>query len=148
DVDVAGGQFRPAEAGLYLRDVDVIERDPLRTAAALDGVARPCPLHEDLSHRQCGDGEKVRAAVELARALAGEAQEGLVDEGSGLDGLARPLASHVSCGNAPQLVVDERHELGNGVVLQANSGAILPRGAAPGTFVRARHASPPTPSGS
>ena len=90
------GPFGPAEAGLHVRDVAVVERDPLRAAAALDGVARPGPLHEDLSHRQRGDGEKVRAAVELSRALAGEADEGLVDERSRLDGLARPLASHVA----------------------------------------------------
>jgi len=78
-------------------------------------VPRPCALDENLPHRERGDGEEVRAAVELADALGGEADEGLVDERGGLNGLPRPLAPHVAGRDAPQLVVDERHQIGDAI---------------------------------
>ena len=53
-----------------------------------------------------------RKCVRLANGgpLGGQADERFVDERSGLQRLARALAPDVACGDATQLVVDERHE--------------------------------------
>ena len=117
---MSSGALGPAEAGpddaaSTFAHVRVVERDALRTAAALDRVPRPRALHEDLPHRERRDGQEVRAAVEVTGALAGEPDERFVDQCGGLQRLTRPLAAHVAGGDASQLVVDERHQLGNGV---------------------------------
>ena len=86
-VDVVG----PVGAGRRRLDSQrcVVERDALRRAAALGRAARPRALHEDLAHRERGDGEEVRAVGELARPLGGEPDERFVDERRGLQRLAR-----------------------------------------------------------
>ena len=83
----------------------------MRRAAAFRGVPRAGALHEDLSHRQRGDGQEVRLVGELARPFGGESNVGFVDERRGLQRLAWALAADVSRRDAAQLVIDERHQV-------------------------------------
>ena len=115
DVDVIGSVVGWPESGLYVRSARVVQRDALRTAAALDRIPRPRALHQNLAHRQRSDRQEVCAAVEVTGALAGEPDECFVDECGGLQCLTWPLSPDVAGGDPPQLVVDERHQLGNGV---------------------------------
>ena len=97
-----------------LRHHPLVERDPLPAAAALGGVAGAGALHQDLAHRQRGNGDEVGAVLELARPLGRQLEEGFVDERRGLESLAGPLAADVARGDAAQLVVDERQQRGLG----------------------------------
>jgi hypothetical protein len=54
----------------------------------LGRIARPRALHQNLPHRQGGDGDEVGAVLELARLFRRHLQERLVDKGSGLQRLA------------------------------------------------------------
>ena len=93
----------------------VVERDALRRAAALVGVARPRALHQDLPHRQRGDGEEVRAVLELARrARPASRTKASLTSAVACSVWPGPLAADVAGRDAPQLVVDERHQLGSG----------------------------------
>ncbi len=102
------------EPGLNLvrRHAGVVERHARRRTAALERPPGARALDEDLPHRQRGDGEEVRASIEVPRALGRHAHERFVHESRGLKGLPGTLASDVAGGDAPQLVVDERHQFG------------------------------------
>jgi hypothetical protein len=54
----------------------------------------------------------VGAVLKLARPFGGEPHERFVDERRRLQGLPRALAAHVAGGDAAQLVIDERHQVG------------------------------------
>ena len=75
-------------------------------------------IDEDAPHRAGGDGEEVTTVLPGHVGL-GEAQEGFVDERGRLQRVRRPLAAHVAARQAVQLRVDERRQLGEGVVVAA-----------------------------
>ena len=74
---------------------------------------------QDPPHHLGRDPEEVRAVLPVHAALVHEAQEGLVDQVVGLEGLAGPLPAEVPPGQPPQLVVDERRDLVEGRVVTA-----------------------------
>ena len=75
----------------------------------------PGALDEDAAHGNGGGGEEVAAPVPAAiRAVAGEAQVGLVHEGGRLERQARRLPRDARTRQAAQLVVHLRQELGGG----------------------------------
>src|SRR5262249_2561360 len=73
-------------------------------------------LDEDAAHGLGGGGEEVAAPLPVRpRARADQPQVGLVDQGGRLQRLARLLLSQALGGEAAQLVVDQRQQLGGGV---------------------------------
>ena len=68
---------------------------------------------EDAAHGLCGGGEEVVAAVKLL--VAGEAQIRFVDQGGGIERLARLFVSQLGRGDPAQLVVEQRQELLRGL---------------------------------
>jgi hypothetical protein len=68
-------------------------------------------VEEDAPHRGGGDGEEVGPAPPFDLPLVGQAQEGLVDQGRGLQRVIPPLAGEVAAGDASQLTVDEGQQL-------------------------------------
>src|SRR5688572_32966104 len=89
-----------------------IQRDLLGAAAALLGVARAGALHEDLPHRQRRNGEEVRAVLPRLVFFLAQSQKRFVDQGGGLQRLARPLVAQVVGREPPQLVIYLRHQRG------------------------------------
>ena len=93
-----------------------------RIAAALGGVPRARALHQNLPHRERRDGEEVRAVLPVVRVLGDQPDVGFVDERRRLQRLPGLLAAEVRRGQPAQLVVDERHQLRDGLVV-AGSGS-------------------------
>ena len=86
---------------------DLVQGDPDAIPVALAGVAAPGVIDQDLAHRLGGGGEEVAAVGDVGQGVAvEEPQQGLVDQGAGLEGVAGPLAAHQPPGRAPQLGVD------------------------------------------
>jgi hypothetical protein len=70
-------------------------------------VAAPGVIDQDLAHRLGGGGEEVAAVGDVGQSVAvEEPQQGLVDQGAGLEGVAGPLVAHQAAGRATQLGVD------------------------------------------
>jgi hypothetical protein len=66
-------------------------------------------VDEDAAHGFGRRGEEVNASVPgLLRVGTDQLEIRLVDEGRGLEGVPGPLAGEASCGQPPQLVVDQR----------------------------------------
>jgi hypothetical protein len=67
-------------------------------------------VDQDASHHAGRDGEEVHAV--LPRDIdVDEAGVRFVDESGRLEGVLLALAAHVPVGEAPELLVDDRHEL-------------------------------------
>lgn len=81
-------------------------RPPPRFSALLR-VSLAGVIHEDRAHGPGGDGEEVGAAVPAASRAGGDADEGLVRESGGVEGVALPFLAHVLAREAAELVVDE-----------------------------------------
>jgi hypothetical protein len=62
------------------------------------------------------------AVVDVEALGLREAEVDLVDEGGGLQGMGRTLARHVAPRRAMELLVDERHELGERLVISEAPG--------------------------
>ena len=107
-----------------------VQRQDLRSAAALLKSAGPRELDEDLAHRSGGYREKVRSIFPLDVADVDEAQIRLMNKGRGLQRVARPLVAHLTAGQPPQLVVDDGDEL-----LERSLIAAAPREQEPGDRV-------------
>jgi hypothetical protein len=67
-------------------------------------------VNENPPHGLGRDPEEVRAVLPFHRPLIDELEEGLVDEGGGLQGVVRALLSEVAGREFPQLPVDLRHQ--------------------------------------
>ena len=112
-------------------DRDVVDGDsvevqvvPAVVPTVLLGPSAARTLDQDAPHRlRCGR-EEVAAAVEAGRVLAPaeQAQVGLVDQGGGLDRLARSLAGHAGAREVAELLVDQREK-----PLRAGGIALLDR---------------------
>jgi hypothetical protein len=86
---------------------DLVQWDSDAIPATLPGVATPGVIDKDLAHRLGGGGEEVAAVGDVGQGVAvEEPQQGLMDQGAGLEGVAGPLAAHQPAGRAPQLGVD------------------------------------------
>ena len=73
-------------------------------------VAAAGMVHQDAPHHLRGDGEELAPVLPGGRALAEQAEVGLVHEGRGLQRVARPLATQAVRRPPPQLLVDQRKE--------------------------------------
>ena len=96
--------------------LDVVEVEPAASAPGLAGLLVPGPVDQDAPHGLGGRGEEVPAAVPVPGLLpAHQPEVGLVDQGGGLERLARLLLGQLLGRQLAQLVVDERQELLGGV---------------------------------
>jgi hypothetical protein len=86
---------------------DLVQGDSDAIPIALPRVAAPGVIDQDLAHRLGRGGEEVAAIGDVGQGVTvEESQQGLVDQGTGLESVARPLAAHQPAGRAPQLGVD------------------------------------------
>jgi hypothetical protein len=90
------------------------------SAASLQPVAVPGVVDPNPSHSLGRGGEAVALAVDVL--VADEAQVGLVDQGGGVQGVAGGLRGHPRGGEPPQLVVNEREEVGGGFAVASRGG--------------------------
>jgi hypothetical protein len=81
-------------------------------AAPLRPGLAPRLFDQDVAHGTGGGEEEVLPALPAHGAVAGDPQIGLVDQGSGLEGLTRRLVGQLLGGELAQLVVDERQQFG------------------------------------
>src|SRR5215207_9507907 len=89
----------------------LVERELLELAAALLGLVRARVVYEYAAHHLRGDAEEVRAVLPLNLRLVYEAHVRLVDERSGLQGVADALAPQVARRELAQLAVDDRQKV-------------------------------------
>ena len=87
-----------------------IEGDAHLIAATLGGSASPGALDENLSHGAGGDAEKVRPILPRQMRVLQQAEVDVMHERRGLERLAGTLTPEKAGGQAPQLVVDQRHQ--------------------------------------
>ncbi len=73
------------------------------------GVFPACVFDEDAAHGFGGRGEEMAAAIPLLCLLrVHQAEVGFVDQGRGLERLARPLLRQLPAGQFAQLLIDQR----------------------------------------
>src|SRR5262249_21323569 len=101
------------------RDAVLVEHCRAIPCSALAGAPPPGAIDEDLTHAPGCDREEMRPILELELQTSGEAEIGLVDEIGRSQRLTRPLASQQADGKALQLVVDQRPELVERLVISA-----------------------------
>jgi hypothetical protein len=99
--------------------------DPDALAAAFRRPLAAGVLDEDAAHGLGGGGEEMPAAVEPLP-VADQPEVRLVDQGRGLQGVVGGLACHPDGRQLPQLVVDEREELGGRVPVAGRGGVEEP----------------------
>jgi hypothetical protein len=67
-------------------------------------------IHQRAAHRLRGDGEEVRAVLPVGGALVDQAEEGLVDQGRGLERVPAPLVAQERRGQSVKVLVDDRED--------------------------------------
>jgi hypothetical protein len=102
----------PARDG---REVSMLTPASTLLTAMISGA-----IDEDPSHGLSGGGEEVAAALELL--IADQSEVGLVDQGSGLQGVIRSLLRHACGREFPQLVVNKRQEFGGSLAVTGRGG--------------------------
>jgi len=103
--------------------VELLQRHAPPPPAVLDGLLAAGVVDEDVPHGLGTGGVEVVAALPGALDIpADEAEVGIVDEGGGLERLARRLVGQALGGELPQLVVDERQELAGGAGVAMREG--------------------------
>jgi cell wall assembly regulator SMI1 len=102
------------------REVIRVEVGPRLAVAALLRPFRPGVIDENPPHGFGGSGEEVPATVELL--IADQPQVSFVNQGGRVEGMAGGFGRHPSGGKLPQLVVDEREQLGGGLAVAGLGG--------------------------
>lgn len=108
-----------APVGRHLR---LLERHHLGAAAALGRRAAARPVDQDLAHGQGRDGQEVVTVAPVRIRGVRQPQIGLVDQLGGVEHRPRRPPSELAVGGAPELVVDEGHELPEGVLFAGAQG--------------------------
>src|SRR5262249_36511670 len=98
-----------------------LERDMLDVAAALR-IAAARMVDEDAAHRLSRDGEEVGAVLPVHAPVVDQAHVRLVDQRSGLQAVAGPLAFHVAVREAAKLVVHDRGQPGERALVAVAPG--------------------------
>jgi hypothetical protein len=80
----------------------------------------PGGVNQNPTHRFGGGGEKMPATVKPL--VPDESQVGLVNEGSGIEGISRSFGCHARDRELPQLVVNEREQVGCGSAVASREG--------------------------
>jgi hypothetical protein len=83
--------------------------DPLKPTAMSDSALAPGIFDEDAPHRLGSGGKEVASIGELL--IAKQSQIDLVNQGRGVEGLARLFMSHFRLCESAKLIVDQRQQL-------------------------------------
>ncbi|MDB5311803.1 MAG: hypothetical protein JWO38_6005 [Gemmataceae bacterium] len=112
----------PAEHLHHLVVYDPSERAGPPPAALL-AIPAAGVVDEDAAHGLGRGGEKVPAVVPAVRiGRPDQPEEGLVDQGGGLQRVAGAFVGHPGGGQSPELVVPEGQEVGRGLSVTATGG--------------------------
>jgi hypothetical protein len=98
----------------------VAELDPPPPAAMLRTIPAAGGLDEDAPHDLGRGGEEVPAAIELL--VAHQPQIGFADQGGGVEDVAGGFCSHARGRQLPQLVVNEREQVGGCLAITGGRG--------------------------
>src|SRR5262249_38710113 len=90
---------------------DVVESDPDCLAATLGAQLSARMVHQNASHKLCGYGKKLAAALPLGMALRGQLDVGLMYQRGRLQGVVGTLLAQATRRQAVQFVVDSGSEL-------------------------------------
>ena len=96
-------------------DERLVERDFATGPAALLSATCPCVVHEDAPHYLRRDGKKVRPILPADHIGADQPHKRLVDERRRLKRVLGTLSGHATASDPMQLLVDQRHQLLEGV---------------------------------
>ena len=105
-----------AAAGL----VSLVEIDPIPPPAPLQPGAVPGVVDQHPPHRLGRGGEEVRFAVEVL--VPDQPQVSLMNQGGGVEGVPGSLRGHPRGRELPQLVVDEREQVGRRLAVAGRGG--------------------------
>jgi hypothetical protein len=95
----------------------VVQRNRLGLAAALEGAARTSQIHQDAPHQLGGDTEEVGAVLPVHFFHVHQPQVSLIDQSSGLQGLAGPFLGYVALRQPVQLPVYNGYKLVERILL-------------------------------
>ena len=99
---------------LLLRDLQIVEREPLQSASAFPRPSLPGVIAQDVA-RHCGCKRKeVRAALDARQRLVHKIDIGLVNQGRGVERMIAAPPPTLPMGQPVKLLVDEREELVEG----------------------------------
>ncbi len=104
----------------------ILQLDSFSLATALIGVAGARVVYEHSPHHVSRKADEMFTAVPID-ILVNKAQIRLIDQGSRLQGVVRPLAPHVGIGNAMELCVHERQESFSRCLIAGMNGLKKPR---------------------
>jgi hypothetical protein len=99
-----------------------IEHDTTFAAASFFCVVPACVVHEDVAHGSGRDAEKVGSVLPTHAVFVNQSNEGLIDQGGGLERVTGSLTPKVVAGQSPELRIDERNQLVQGFVVSVAPG--------------------------
>ena len=97
-----------------------VEIDPIPPAAPLQPAAVAGVVDQHAPHRLGRGGEEVRLAVEVL--VPDQPQVSLMNQGGGVEGVPGFLRGHPRGRELPQLVVDEREQVGRCLAITGRGG--------------------------
>ena len=104
---------------LYVCESEALERHRRPAAAALESAAAPGMVHQDPPHRHARDRHEVLPGLPRLVPLLHQAHVRLVHERRGLQRVIGALAAEETRRQGPQLLVDQREQVGHGLVVAA-----------------------------
>ena len=96
-------------------EVHLFKIDPFVSAAVTQGAFAASPVNEDAAHGLSGGRKEMSAPGELRVFVAYQSQPGFMDEGCGLQRVARSFISHLGGGKPAQLLVNQRQQFIGGL---------------------------------
>jgi hypothetical protein len=102
EIEICAGRREPKRA---------VERHANVFAAAFVGAMRPGVIHKDAAHDARGHREEMGAILPIDPRCVDQPEIGLIGESRRLKGVPGTLAPHVTSGQPPQFLVDERRQL-------------------------------------
>lgn len=99
------------------RDLSRIDVHAIARAPSLPSLSPASVIDEDLAHGVCRDRKEVIAILPIHLCLVNQFQVGLVDEGAGIEGNARPPPPELAAGDTAQLGGEQFNEPVEGACL-------------------------------
>ena len=102
------------------RTGELVEIDAIPPTAPLQPGTVPGVVDQHPPHRLGGGGEEVRFVVEVL--VPDQPHVSLMNQGGGVEGVPRFLGGHLRSRELPQLVVDEREQVGRSLLITGRGG--------------------------